>query len=197
MNNQKVEVQSRNVQSSLNMKNRASKSVCSICNECLFSKNHDMSVVDYLNDVNARARYKSIKSIKRKNGNLLNLGLLTTRNPTEFGDPTFQTLQSLLVSNADNTSGPALHHMTSKYFLLELGFKEKKGLVQNLSSSTPSVLPSKKDLDILFQPLFDEYFNPPSSVVSLVLPAAAPLPADTTDTPSSTTIDQDEPSVST
>ncbi|GKE43334.1 hypothetical protein Tco_1470618 [Tanacetum coccineum] len=74
---------------------------------------------------------------------------------------------------------------------------EQFRLVQNPFSSTPNVLPSKKDLDILFQPLFDEYFNPSSSVVSLVLPAAAPLPADTTDTPSSTTIDQDEPSVST
>ncbi|GJV70430.1 hypothetical protein Tco_1490425 [Tanacetum coccineum] len=71
------------------------------------------------------------------------------------------------------------------------------GLVQNPSYSTQNVPPSKKDLDILFQPLFDEYFSPPSSVVSPVLPAATPLPADTTGTPSSTTIDQDAPSVST
>ncbi|GKG62230.1 hypothetical protein Tco_0632134, partial [Tanacetum coccineum] len=38
--------------------------------------------------------------------------------------------------------------------------------------------------------MFDEYFNPPLSVVS-------PRPADPTGTPSSTTIDQDVPSAST
>ncbi|GJZ88301.1 hypothetical protein Tco_0660083 [Tanacetum coccineum] len=37
---------------------------------------------------------------------------------------------------------------------------------------------------------------PPPSVVSFVLPAVVPTPADTTGTPSSTTIDQDAPSVS-
>ncbi|GKC60167.1 retrovirus-related pol polyprotein from transposon TNT 1-94 [Tanacetum coccineum] len=53
------------------------------------------------------------------------------------------------------------------------------------------------DWDILFQPMFDEYFNPPSSVISPQPPAVFPIPNDTTDTPSSTTIDQDAPSAST
>ncbi|GJX68884.1 hypothetical protein Tco_0304611 [Tanacetum coccineum] len=70
-------------------------------------------------------------------------------------------------------------------------------LVQNLYSSTPNVPPSKRDCDILFQPLFDEYFNPTPCVVSLMLPAAAPLPVDSTATPSSTIIDQDVPYAST
>ncbi|GJT94378.1 hypothetical protein Tco_1089896 [Tanacetum coccineum] len=43
--------------------------------------------------------------------------------------------------------------------------------------------------------MFDEYFNPLPSVVSLVLAAVAPRPADPTGTPSSTTIDQDAPSI--
>ncbi|GJT62606.1 hypothetical protein Tco_1006139 [Tanacetum coccineum] len=44
--------------------NANSEFVCSTCNECLFDANHDMCVVNYLNDVNARARakYKSIKN---------------------------------------------------------------------------------------------------------------------------------------
>ncbi|GKB67380.1 hypothetical protein Tco_0928792 [Tanacetum coccineum] len=62
----------------------------------------------------------------------------------------------------------------------------KSRLVQNLSSSTPNVPPSKRDCDILFQPLFDEYFNPTLCVVSPMLPAAAPLHADIIGTPSST-----------
>ncbi|GJW60033.1 hypothetical protein Tco_0109368 [Tanacetum coccineum] len=45
--------------------------------------------------------------------------------------------------------------------------------------------------------MFDEYFNPPPSVVSPVPAAAAPRPADPTGTPSSTIIDQDAPSPST
>ncbi|GJU09801.1 retrovirus-related pol polyprotein from transposon TNT 1-94 [Tanacetum coccineum] len=45
-----------------------------------------------------------------------------------------------------------------------------------------------------FSLMFDEYFNPPPSVVSSVRASAAPRPADPTGTPSSTTIDQDAPS---
>ncbi|GJW80987.1 hypothetical protein Tco_0144962, partial [Tanacetum coccineum] len=71
------------------------------------------------------------------------------------------------------------------------------GLVQNQSSSTPYVLPKKKDWDILFQPMFDEYFQPSLSVVSHVLPAVAPISVDTNGTPALTTINQDAPSVST
>ncbi|GJR57947.1 hypothetical protein Tco_1500109 [Tanacetum coccineum] len=39
--------------------------------------------------------------------------------------------------------------------------KEKKGLVQNSVSPTTYVPPSKRDYEILFQPMFDEYPEPP------------------------------------
>ncbi|GKA09904.1 retrovirus-related pol polyprotein from transposon TNT 1-94 [Tanacetum coccineum] len=42
------------------------------------------------------------------------------------------------------------------------------GLLPNPPSPTPYVPPTKKDCDILFQPMFDEYFNPPPSVASPV-----------------------------
>nr|GEV37801.1 retrovirus-related Pol polyprotein from transposon TNT 1-94 [Tanacetum cinerariifolium] len=71
------------------------------------------------------------------------------------------------------------------------------GLMQNPPSSTPYVTPTKNDWDLLFQLMFDEYFNPPPSVVSLVPAAAALRPANPTDSPSSTTIDQVAPSPST
>ncbi|GKG01550.1 hypothetical protein Tco_0306255 [Tanacetum coccineum] len=41
--------------------------------------------------------------------------------------------------------------------------------------------------------MFDEYFNSPPSVTSLVSVVVAPEPADPTGTPSSTSIDQDAP----
>nr|GEX08221.1 hypothetical protein [Tanacetum cinerariifolium] len=68
------------------------------------------------------------------------------------------------------------------------------GLVSNPPSPTSYVPPTKKDCDTLFQPMFDEYFNPPPSVVSLVFVVVSLEPADSTITPSSTTIDQDAPS---
>ncbi|GKA16299.1 retrovirus-related pol polyprotein from transposon TNT 1-94 [Tanacetum coccineum] len=71
------------------------------------------------------------------------------------------------------------------------------GLVQNPSSPTPYVLPTKKDWDILFQPMFDEYFNPPQIIVSLDHVVAAPRPADPNGTPLSTSIEQDTPAAST
>ncbi|GJR16210.1 retrovirus-related pol polyprotein from transposon TNT 1-94 [Tanacetum coccineum] len=67
-------------------------------------------------------------------------------------------------------------------------------LAQYPPSPTPYVPPTKNDWDILFQPMFDEYLNPPKSVVSTVLVAAAPRPIDLTSTPLSTSIDQDAPS---
>ncbi|GKD62268.1 hypothetical protein Tco_1299777 [Tanacetum coccineum] len=72
------------------------------------------------------------------------------------------------------------------------------GLVQNPVSPTPYVPPSKKDYEILFQLLFDEYFNPPPCAVSPdPIVVAAPRPVDPAGSPLSTTIDQDVPSAST
>ncbi|GJX73789.1 probable beta-1,4-xylosyltransferase IRX14 [Tanacetum coccineum] len=71
------------------------------------------------------------------------------------------------------------------------------GLVQNIPSSTPYVPPTKNDWEILFQPMFDEYLNPPPCVDPQVPTVIAPEPAVSTGTPSSTTIDQDAPSTST
>ncbi|GKA59099.1 retrovirus-related pol polyprotein from transposon TNT 1-94 [Tanacetum coccineum] len=77
------------------------------------------------------------------------------------------------------------------------------GLVPNPPLSTPFVPPLRIDWDILFQPLFDELLNPPSSVdrptpefIALIAEVVAPGPAVSTNLPSSTTVDQDAPSPS-
>ncbi|GJT17302.1 hypothetical protein Tco_0876008 [Tanacetum coccineum] len=83
--------------------------------------------------------------------------------------------------------GPGIQSLTPRYI--------NSGLVQNPISPTPYVLPSKKDYEILFQPLFDEYFSPPPRGVSPdPVVVAAPRAVDPADLPSSTTIDQDVPS---
>ncbi|GKD66215.1 hypothetical protein Tco_1308323, partial [Tanacetum coccineum] len=57
--------------------------------------------------------------------------------------------------------------------------------------------------DILFQPMFDELLTPPLSVdlpapevIALINEVVAPVPAESTRSPSSTTVDQDVPSPS-
>nr|GFC01451.1 hypothetical protein [Tanacetum cinerariifolium] len=72
------------------------------------------------------------------------------------------------------------------------------GLVQKSSSSTSYVPPTRNDWDLLFQQLFNELLNPPSSVdnqdAEVIAPIAEVIPQvadDSTGSPSSTTVDQD------
>ncbi|GKE38835.1 retrovirus-related pol polyprotein from transposon TNT 1-94 [Tanacetum coccineum] len=69
------------------------------------------------------------------------------------------------------------------------------GLVPNLVPTAPYVPPTNKELEILFQPMFDEYLEPPRAE-RLVYPALADsVLVNSAGTPSSTTIDQDAPSL--
>ncbi|GJV57081.1 hypothetical protein Tco_1458086 [Tanacetum coccineum] len=43
-----------------------SKLICATCNECIFDAIHDLCVLDYLIDLNVRAKPKSVKSKKKK-----------------------------------------------------------------------------------------------------------------------------------
>nr|GEU62875.1 hypothetical protein [Tanacetum cinerariifolium] len=75
--------------------------------------------------------------------------------------------------------------------------------MQKPSSSTPYVPTSRNDWDLLFQPMFDELLNPPLSVdpqaPEVIAPIAEVIPlvqAESTGSPSSTSVDQDAPSPS-
>nr|GEY25476.1 hypothetical protein [Tanacetum cinerariifolium] len=91
--------------------------------------------------------------------------------------------------------GPALHEMTLTTV--------SSGFVPQPTSSTPFILPSRNDWDLLFQTLFDELLTPPPSIDPPALEVIAPIDevvtlelAKSTSLPSSTTIDQDAPSTS-
>nr|GEZ14400.1 retrovirus-related Pol polyprotein from transposon TNT 1-94 [Tanacetum cinerariifolium] len=65
----------------------------------------------------------------------------------------------------------------------------------------PYVPPSRNDWDLLFQPMFDELLNPPLSVdleapkvIAPIADVIPPVQAESTGSPSSTTVDQDAPS---
>nr|GEZ53098.1 integrase, catalytic region, zinc finger, CCHC-type, peptidase aspartic, catalytic [Tanacetum cinerariifolium]GEZ53552.1 integrase, catalytic region, zinc finger, CCHC-type, peptidase aspartic, catalytic [Tanacetum cinerariifolium] len=80
----KIEAQLRNVRSSLSNKNYVFKNIntvyvqnsksnvnsdlqCVTCNDCLFSDNHDSCVLEFINNVNACVKSKSVKkTVKRK-----------------------------------------------------------------------------------------------------------------------------------
>ncbi|GJU42867.1 hypothetical protein Tco_1195824 [Tanacetum coccineum] len=67
-----------------------------------------------------------------------------------------------------------------------------RDIVEQVRTSNP--LDNADDWDYLFQPMFDEYFNPPTTDVSPVQEAAAPRAEVLVDCPVSTFIDQDAPS---
>ncbi|GJW56375.1 retrovirus-related pol polyprotein from transposon TNT 1-94 [Tanacetum coccineum] len=78
----------------------------------------------------------------------------------------------------------------------KLQAKADKGLVPTPIPQQPCIPPLRDDWDRLFQPMFKEYFNPPSIVVSPVPVADTPRAVDLANSPVSTSIDQDSPSIS-
>nr|GEW39933.1 hypothetical protein [Tanacetum cinerariifolium] len=106
------------------------------------------------------------------------------------------------MASEHRSSGPALNEMTPGTI--------SSGLVPTSSPSTSYVSPSRNDWDLLFQLMFDELLNPPTSVVNqtpeaiapiaevipLVPIAAAPRAVDLAYFPVSTSIDQDASSAS-
>ncbi|GJY10506.1 retrovirus-related pol polyprotein from transposon TNT 1-94, partial [Tanacetum coccineum] len=97
------------------------------------------------------------------------------------------------MASEHSSSGPALHEMTPVTI--------SSGLVPNHPPSTPFVPPSRSDLDLLFQPMFDESLNPPPyfdlqapEVIAPIPEVVAPEHVVLTGSPSSTTVDQDAPS---
>ncbi|GKE76260.1 retrovirus-related pol polyprotein from transposon TNT 1-94, partial [Tanacetum coccineum] len=99
------------------------------------------------------------------------------------------TFDELIVMASEQFgSGPGLQVMTLA--------TSSSGLVPNIIPQQPCNLPKRDDWDTLFQPLFDEYFNPPTIDVSTVPVAAAPRAIEIADSPVSTSIDHDASSPS-
>ncbi|GJX72972.1 retrovirus-related pol polyprotein from transposon TNT 1-94 [Tanacetum coccineum] len=69
-------------------------------------------------------------------------------------------------------SGPGLQCMTRA--------TSSSALIPNPPSSAPFIPPSRHEWDLVFQPVFDEFFSPPASVASPVLVEEAPSPVEST-----------------
>nr|GEX09655.1 retrovirus-related Pol polyprotein from transposon TNT 1-94 [Tanacetum cinerariifolium] len=117
-----------------------------------------------------------------------NLGKLQPKADIDFDKLT-------VMASEHSSLEPALHEITPATI--------SSRLVPNPPPSTSYVPPLRIDWDILFQPLFDELLNPLPSVVlqapeviASIAKVVALVLATSTDSPSSTTVDQDAPSPS-
>nr|GEV70377.1 retrovirus-related Pol polyprotein from transposon TNT 1-94 [Tanacetum cinerariifolium] len=106
-----------------------------------------------------------------------------------------QSKADIAMASKQSSSGSALHEMTPATI--------SSGLMPKPSSSTPFVPQSRNDWDLLFQLLFDEVLTPPPSVdppapevIASLAEVIALEPAESTGSPSSTTVDQYAPSPS-
>ncbi|GKB45330.1 retrovirus-related pol polyprotein from transposon TNT 1-94 [Tanacetum coccineum] len=85
-----------------------------------------------------------------------------TRLITETIHVTFDELTAM--ASEQFSSGPGLHYMTPATSSIGLGL--------NPVSQQPCISPNRDDWDRLFQPMFDEYFNPPTIAVKIILKAS-------------------------
>nr|GEW07742.1 hypothetical protein [Tanacetum cinerariifolium] len=111
-----------------------------------------------------------------------------TNNSEDLGKLQLTTDIGIFIGYAPSRKGPAPIFLTHGHI--------SSGLIPNSVPATPYVPPTNKDLEILFQPMFDEYLEPPG-VERPVTPApAVQAPVNSAGTPSSTTINQVAPSLS-
>ncbi|GJT99498.1 retrovirus-related pol polyprotein from transposon TNT 1-94 [Tanacetum coccineum] len=105
-------------------------------------------------------------------------------------------METIHIQFDELTEHMAPMHISSgpQTILMTLG-QINSGFVPNPVPAAPYVPSTNKHLDNLFQPMFDEYFEPPS--VERPIPPAPTVKVliVLVDTPSSTTIDQDAPSI--
>ncbi|GJR83253.1 retrovirus-related pol polyprotein from transposon TNT 1-94 [Tanacetum coccineum] len=111
----------------------------------------------------------------------------STQIISETINVTFDELTAM--ASKQFSSGPGLHFMTPG--------TSSSGLVSNPISQQPCIPPNRDDWDRLFQPMFDEYFNPPTIIVSTVQEAAAPRAKVLADSSVSISINHDAPLTST
>ncbi|GJX57648.1 retrovirus-related pol polyprotein from transposon TNT 1-94 [Tanacetum coccineum] len=249
----KVDVQSRKVKSSLNKRNSDSKKVCnehvkhpikgaktlcSVCNECMFDANHAMCLIDHVNSMNVHAKSASKKNKKRKEwkpsrkvfnsvgykwkptgrtftlvGNICPSTRLTATNkvPLRFTISLevvalkhvvtrVYTRRPKVPKSIQNSKPKVTKSMTANRMkpdtswgsddrkldlsclhifgvfcypnndsenLSKLQPKADIGLVPNPPPLASFIPPSRHEWDLVFQPVFDEFFFPPANAPSL------------------------------
>ncbi|GJV78095.1 retrovirus-related pol polyprotein from transposon TNT 1-94, partial [Tanacetum coccineum] len=110
--------------------------------------NDELGKLDAKADIGIFVGYASAKKVFR-------IYNKKTQKIIETIHVTFDELTSM--ASEQFSSGPGFHFMTP--------VTSSSGLVPNPVSQQPCIPPPRDDWDRLFQPMFDEYFTPPSIVV--------------------------------
>nr|GEU78310.1 integrase, catalytic region, zinc finger, CCHC-type, peptidase aspartic, catalytic [Tanacetum cinerariifolium] len=103
--------------------------------KCVFSANHDSCVTKFLKEVNSRAKVPSNKT--------------TNRN---------KTMKQISVPSRQERQIPTGHRQDS-YVTTSVGTPSHNNAEENNHELRHADVPSQQELDLLFSPLYDEFFN--------------------------------------
>ncbi|GKD80004.1 retrovirus-related pol polyprotein from transposon TNT 1-94, partial [Tanacetum coccineum] len=157
-----------------------------LCSACAMGKSKKQSHKPKSEDTNQEKLYLLYMDlygpmrVASVNGKKLNATVrnIHTDNGTEFVNQTLRDYYEQLMAMASEQSSlePELQCMTLA--------TPNSGLVPNPPPSVPFVPPSRHEWDLVFQPVFDEFFSPPDSVTSPVPVEEASTLVESTGSPS-------------
>ncbi|GJR15096.1 hypothetical protein Tco_0797748 [Tanacetum coccineum] len=149
--------------------------VCSTCHKCVFNANHDACITKLLKEVNSRAK---IQSHKTRNSNKLVDQKSHTQKPGRqiFTGHRFSPNKTSVVYEKTSPrsdlrwkpTGTSINVQKEQSLDLSAGtsINVQKEQSLDLSAADLIVMSSMIELESLFGPLFDEYFNGENQVVS-------------------------------
>nr|GEV55052.1 integrase, catalytic region, zinc finger, CCHC-type, peptidase aspartic, catalytic [Tanacetum cinerariifolium] len=175
--------------------------VCATCNKCLIDSNHFACVTKMLNDVHARTKKPTVVPIStRKPKSQANKSIAIPNKKKVASKSTKQKPQSYFRVLYENTNKAWKWKLTcfvrdlqGNDLLIETSVANNtSGLVpqrqkasdydnpnpvpqrQDVSSLTDADVPSQQELDLLFGPLYDEFFNVGSNTSTKIPSTSAP-----------------------
>ncbi|GJZ61747.1 retrovirus-related pol polyprotein from transposon TNT 1-94 [Tanacetum coccineum] len=140
--------------------------VCSTCQKCVFDANHDNCVTKFLNDVNSHAKVPSHKTTNRnKLAEQISIEKKPERHITT--GHRFSIKKTSTLYEKTTTPRSCLRWKPTGRILKTVGLRiqdhnnepSSSKLVQNVSPPAYTEAPSLQELNFLFSPLFEEYFN--------------------------------------
>ncbi|GJS92183.1 retrovirus-related pol polyprotein from transposon TNT 1-94 [Tanacetum coccineum] len=159
--------------------------VCNTCGKCAFNLNHDACVSKYFYDVNARTKKPKVVPIStRKPKSQANKSVATHRKKTVASESTVQNSKSYYRMLYEKTSkawkwwieifkpqdGENIDKMKEKgdpcILASDYGNSDPVPQLQNVSPSADTTAPSQQELELLFGPLYNEFFNSSTSRVN-------------------------------
>nr|GEV61167.1 retrovirus-related Pol polyprotein from transposon TNT 1-94 [Tanacetum cinerariifolium] len=172
------------------LKSRTSNvnAVCATCGKCLIDSNHFACITKLLNDVNARTKKPNVVPIStRKPKSQAKKSVVTPHKKTIASETTTQKSKSYYrmfhkkISKAwkwwierqcsSEMSETSVANDTSSLVpqrqkALDYDNSDLVPQIQNVLPSADTTVPSQQELDLLFGPMYDEFFNAGTSSVN-------------------------------